>query len=612
VWLNELGSSALDESLLHFQPFLLMKEFQYTQSGDTLIITHPNLPPTVIQRRESVLWEFDWFNFSVVNNYYTKSAFQPENITAYEIKASATTGAVTLTATVASGVFKPGYVGACLRFEDSGTIGYVLIDNVTDGENATGNVLVPLPAAAAAGSGISQWAFSSFNFEDGFPRACAFYQERLILGSTKKRPDSSFFSEIGNFKNLNALDTTPSGYSPFAFTPSSGEVNHIQWYSISKVLRMGTYGREYILQSNDSSVPGITYENISASGETSWGSLNVQPVRADNSPIFVDRDGYKLREFTFNFQEDNFRSANLTLKAEHLPRLSIGIYEDAIKSSVQELAFHGYFSYIWCLDENGYLFGITRNRQENITAGSRHQLGGSYNGNIPVVKTMCMLPSDLTNFDELWVLVQRTIDGETKYYIETIGIDYLPDDILTDDTFLPKISKPVYMDSCVYRNNTPEDAVVTDLEHLEGETVVVWADGFYVGEFTVTGGEITLPDEAEHILVGLNYRSVGHLLEPEFGSVIGSAIGSPKRVDQVKITFFKTIGAKFGISEDDLEEIEFRPTDLPMNDPIPMFTGMKKVLLRGNYENDETLVLVQDLPLPFTVCSVVQRGVTYD
>lgn len=587
---------------------LNLSETQYAQTGDILVVCNRAFKPFYITRSEyagEINFSFDQYSDLQIPEY---PYMNPNAVATRLIDASATTGSITLTANFT--FFDPNMVGAVLTFEDSGTRGFVVIDTVSDANSATGTVIQTLPTAATTGSGSDGWALNAFNNFNGWPAACCFFQERLVFGGTKNQPDTSYFSALGNLRDFNNTILSPVPSSPFSYTVA-GEPNLIQWYSPGKVLNMGTKAREFIIRSADTSNLGIAFDNISASPETSYGSRPVMPIRADNSPVFVDRSGYKLREFTYNFDEDAYRSKDLLENGEHLPKISIS-KRDGFESSITNLAFHPYFNCILAIDENGYLFSLTRDRQQAILAGARQELGGSFDGGLPFILSLNSLPSFEGKFDDVYFVVKRTINGATKVYLERMGIEYLGNSILNEDTTKTLLSKPFLSDSAVYVNNSPADSIVSGLDHLEGEEVDVWADGFYEGRYTVDSGEIEISEDSTHIVVGLPYRTIIKPLELEAGSQIGSSISWPKRIDKINMKFVRTIGAKFGVSEDDLETLEFRPETLPMNEPIPLFTGTMPGDLRGNYESSEVPIVVQDLPMPFTLVCIIMKGATYD
>lgn len=128
-------------------------------------------------------------------------------------------------------------------------------------------------------------------------------------------------------------------------------------------------------------------------------------------------------------------------------------------------------------------------------------------------------------------------------------------------------------------------------------------------------GELVLPNDVElttEVIVGINYRSRVELLQIEAGAGIGSAQGTIKRIDRVTARFVRSVGGKIGPSDDKLDDIIFRDSDVPMNAAIPLFTGDKKIEYRGSPDRDGRVVLVQDLPLPQNVTALIMRGQTFD
>jgi len=107
--------------------------------------------------------------------------------------------------------------------------------------------------------------------------------------------------------------------------------------------------------------------------------------------------------------------------------------------------------------------------------------------------------------DQVWVCVNRTIDGGTKRYIELL----VPGDGTNDihgfsDSFLT-------LDS----TGTPVTSI-TGLDHLEGEVVQVRVDGATHPDKTVSSGAITLDIASEVVVVGLEYTMTAKTLKPDF------------------------------------------------------------------------------------------------
>ena len=158
----------------------------------------------------------------------------------------------------------------------------------------------------------------------------------------------------------------------------------------------------------------------------------------------------------------------------------------------------------------------------------------------------------------------------------------------------------------------PSSTTVVKLEEFEGETVAVLGDGNYIGDYEVTGGEITLPATYDTIIVGLKYRHVLQIQPVDLGTGIGSATGSIKRIDRAMVRFNNSAAASVGRDEDNLEELVFRVSSTPMGDPIELVTDDKIIDLNGDYDRQASIVVAGDDPLPCNVTCISLRGVTAD
>jgi hypothetical protein len=105
--------------------------------------------------------------------------------------------------------------------------------------------------------------------------------------------------------------------------------------------------------------------------------------------------------------------------------------------------------------------------------------------------------------DRVYVVVRRTVDGNTVHYVEKMALD--------------SEAKPGPLAKCVDSfvvYGADGDGVLTGLDHLEGRTVYVWADSDAVNDangdaqaFVVTGGQIDIGvPVVTSAVVGLGYR----------------------------------------------------------------------------------------------------------
>ncbi len=105
--------------------------------------------------------------------------------------------------------------------------------------------------------------------------------------------------------------------------------------------------------------------------------------------------------------------------------------------------------------------------------------------------------------DRVYYVVRRTIGGSTVRYLERWA-----QEIECRGDALSCLA-----DSYVQYTGAAT-TTITGLDHLEGEDVVVWADGLDVGTdgdgdliYTVDSGQIVLPTAATNVVVGLRYTA---------------------------------------------------------------------------------------------------------
>ncbi len=222
----------------------------------------------------------------------------------------------------------------------------------------------------------------------------------------------------------------------------------------------------------------------------------------------------------------------------------------------------------------------------------------------PVVESVASISGSL-NEDELWVIVKRTIDGTTRRYVECFT------DFDFDETAQTSFH---FVDSGLSYDGTATTSI-TGLEHLEGETVTIIADGGTHAAKTVSSGAITLDRSSKKVKVGLGYNSILQTmrLEGGAGQYEGTAQSKTKRISKVTLRLFETVGAKVGPSLSKLETIPFRTTSDPMDTPVSTFlAGDKTIEFDDDYNSDGFVFVKQDQPLPLSVCAIYPELVTHD
>jgi len=285
----------------------------------------------------------------------------------------------------------------------------------------------------------------------GFPRTLAMFEGRVMYAGGFGRPNKVWGSQIGDLGELMALreaDNTDflklSNDRPFDFALASSEFNKIQWIIGGKTLAIGTNGAAFVASGPD---PAFTLGplNIDASRQSSIGSSGLQPVRADEADIFVQRDGRTIREFFFNDEEKNFKAINLSVFADHMVFRMAKDRAAIVDPKWKYMSYQQDKNIIWLVDNNGGLSGITRDRDFDVKAWHQHRLGGNLDGEPPKILSIAIVPSPDETHDEIWLVVKRTIDGNEKITIEKMGKQFEIDKVFNSSTDIK--DKMVYSDS---------------------------------------------------------------------------------------------------------------------------------------------------------------------
>jgi len=160
---------------------------------------------------------------------------------------------------------------------------------------------------------------------------------------------------------------------------------------------------------------------------------------------------------------------------------------------------------------------------------------------------------------------------------------------------------------CGKTYNGAAATVITGLSHLEGETVAILADGAVRTSQTVSGGQITLDRTASVVHVGLPYTGILQTMRPEMGFKDGTWQGRVKRISGATVRVHNSGTFKYGRDASHLDSALFKTSDVAMGTPPALFTGDKEIGYEGSYDVDARLMIVQDKPLPLTVCAIIQE-----
>ena len=191
------------------------------------------------------------------------------------------------------------------------------------------------------------------------------------------------------------------------------------------------------------------------------------------------------------------------------------------------------------------------------------------------------------------MIVKRTVNGATRRYVEYLNLfDYGTD------------QKDGFFVDCGLTYSGSATTSISGLDHLEGQSVTILADGATHPAKTVSGGAITLDRSSSKVHVGLSYISLLQTMRVESPGNESTSQAKTKRINEVTLRLHETVGVEVGASLTDMERIPFRSSAASMDTAVPLFTGDKQVEFRDDFNTDGHVYVRQTQPLPLTLISI--------
>jgi len=644
------GGSAYEISSPYLEAELF--DIKYAQSADVMYICHPSHPVQKLSRTGHTAWtltDVDFQNGPFMDHNISTTTLTPSHT------AVGSSGNLTLSST--TGVNNDqGWlstdVDRLVHFKD----GHYKITSVTSTTVAVATSIV----APSSSSADTDFALGSFSDTTGHPSCVTFFEQRLVFAATLSQPQTLFFSKSGDYENMDDnYHGTVADDDAIIYTIASNQVNAIRFMTATRTLIIGTAGGEFAVSGGGTDI-AITPTNILIKKQSNNGAANVDALAVGNATLFLQRAKRKLRELAYNFDVDGYIAPDLTILAEHISEG--GFKQLSYQQEPNQI--------IWCVRTDGQLVGLTYQREQQVVAWHRHIFGGSFGSGNAVCESAATIPTDDSEYQS-WVIVKRTINGTTKRYIEYIhnydfdetddtsfnfldsqlnysGATSTLDGAITDsDTTITlddassftttgtiKIGTEIItytgkssndLTGCTRGTNGTTAAAHVDakevlqvvsslsgLSHLEGETVSILGDGATHPNKTVSSAAITLDRFVNKAKVGLPYTSLLQTMRIDAGSQDGTSQAKTKRIFDITIRLYESIGVEVGPDLSNMERIPFRSSANPMDSGIAVFTGDKEVEFRGNYETDGFIYVRQTQPLPLTILSLYPRLQTND
>jgi hypothetical protein len=462
-----------------------------------------------------------------------------------------------------------------LEAVDSKVYGLVRVTAYSSATVVTATVVRELAAATAT----KLWSEGAWSTRQGYPRAVTFHEQRVIYGGTAREPVRVWGSAIGDFENFrkSTLDD-----SSFDYVLASTQSSQIQWMCAnSSGLIIGTAAEEWLMGSGSETEP-ITPTNVRVIRQSTEGSEYLAARLIKNVVLFIQRYGRTLSEMAYSFEEDSLRANDMTILSEHVTEG--GIKQTAYQSRKDAI--------LWAVTGTGRLIGLTYERQHEVSAWHVHETAGA-------VESVSVGYSASGTADEAWFVVQRVVNGQTVRFIESFHPALAAVDYSDPARF-------VCQDAAVTYDGAPV-TVVTGLDHLEGEEVVIRADGGTHPPRTVAGGQITLDYAASVVVAGLAYTPLLQPMKSEVQMPDGSSRGRKFRASRLVLSVYRTLGGQ--ITHDPTSgqytAIPFRDAADPIGEPPPLKTDDVEWDVDSPHQSAVNVAIRQTDPQPLNLLAMV-------
>jgi hypothetical protein len=506
------------------------------------------------------------------------------------------------------------YAGSSSQYFDSDFLhpGYCIV-RITEFISSTQVlcqiVRYQMPKSIATG-GTSYWEEGAWSVYRGFPRAVAFYEQRLFLAGSDSDPSVLWGSRSAAYEDFEDGEDDDDA---LVYRITSGLADTIRWLMSGRVLMAGSSAGEYAIAASSQN-EALTPTNFKANPQTSYGTSDVAPIRINQAVLYPQRNGApqnaakKLREFAYSFENDAFNSTDITVFSEHI--FGTGVTRLGYQTEPDSM--------IWAARNDGELAACTYEKSQEVIAWHRHVLGGLS----ARVNTIGVIPG--AKGDEVWMSVARLIGDpdDVGYLVTEDGFTLLTEDgfaFITEETETVRyieVMQPAFLDS-----GNKEDAFFVDsglsyvgpkisslsgLWHLRGQDVAVLNNGSVEYHTVSDVGRVQLKSGTTRCHVGLKYKARLETEDFEAGAQAGTAQSRAKRVSQVFMRLINSLGAaKVGPNPDETETLYFRTGAMVHGTSPDLFTGLKEVDFPGGWERWARIYVEHDDPLPFHVGGIV-------
>jgi hypothetical protein len=528
---------------------------KFAQSADTIIFVQEDLAPLKFVRGGTdTSWTVSTIAFDEIPSYaYTLTVSTP---TSGHLTPSATSGNVTLTSQ--NSAFASGDVGQYINAEPQGRA--KIVEYKT---NTTVKAIVEIPFFDTSNIPQGSWEIergyeASWSSGRGWPRAVTFHEGRLFFAGAKSRPTTVWGSRVSDFFNFQYGEGLDD--EAVEATIDTSQLNTITDIYSGRDLQIFSIGGEFYVP--QATLEPITPTNFIIRTSTKIGSKNNFPVIGlDSGTLFLQRQGKSVNELLFTDTEATYIANNVTLLSGHLVKNPVDMALNRATSTDDTDRLYVVNG------DDGTIMCISLLRSQSVIAPSEFVTDGLFKAVSVDVNTV-------------YVVVARSVNGSTAYYVETFNRD-------------------LTMDSAKFANTSGASA---SMAHLVAKTVKVVRDGIVESDKTVPGGgTVTFTTAATASWqVGLNYNINIKTMPVEAKMASGNIRGFKKRIMEVNADVYNTQSMTINDNP-----IQFRQFGTGVLDTaIQPFTGVKKAGPLLGFDKEGIITVTQGEPLKFNLLNM--------
>ena len=631
-------------------------DVSFAQTADLMYLAHSSHAPRTLSRTAA-----NAFTLAVVT--FVGGPFKDDNITAITITPSGDTGAgITLTAS--SAIFDTtNHLGAFWKVKD----GYVKINGFSS-TSVADDCDVQLKQDGSAGdlntgpAATLDWAEGAWSIDEGYPGVVSFHEQRIVYARSTNQLQTFWASFIrvftDFFQGTNASDA-------YTYEIASDQVNSIRWLSSSaKALHIGTFGGTFSASSGTTNVP-ITPSSIVVQLDTTYGSSSIKPKRIGSFVYYIMNNLTVLRELGFNFDIDSQEALDMNILSDHILGTegdTTGVkdmaYQQSPNSRLWIVRKDGEVATLtrqipqevigWSRQVFGGTFqaGIARAESVAVIPGLtgddqvwliiKRTINGTTRRYVEFIMPETFVDQDDAFFVDSGLSLDnpKTITAATKAKPVVVtstahGFSNGDQIKIVDVLGMTELNNLFYKVKNVAANtfeltDTDDDNIdgtgfttyvsggearemvltISGLEHLEGETVQILADGAVLPDEDVSSGSITLETRVAKAHIGRHKNADIQGLPLGDGSPLGTGQTKDRRIYIGTFRFYKTVGGTFG-REGVLNEIFSRSPSDVLNRPPPLVTDDVRLKFPAGWDRRGEFFIRQAQPLPMTVLAVI-------